>query len=108
MAQETVTSIELARVEGSQQQADSWFCNYGSRPICELKSYLDSIELDGSQYLRLSLEQGSAVEPQVASIKFYCQLANLSEIFYKDCNEGQWLRTVIEWKDSSLDVFFLE
>lgn len=86
-------SLELARVTGNQAQVYTWLLRVEEN---DLNSIVDSIELDALQLVRFPARFfGDVKKPSWRIVKYHCQLAYLSECFFRCISEEQWLRTVI-------------
>jgi hypothetical protein len=86
--------LELARVTEIEERLTARLESYGTGPIHEPNSLLDGIELDELQFLRLPADffrefGRPSLEVLLKVLKFYCQLANLSESFYRCSSEEQ-------------------
>ena len=97
--------LELARVTEIDQRLSAWLESYGTGPIREPCPFLDAIELDELQFLRLPADMfRNPSRPSLRTMKRYCRVANLSESFYRCISEDQWLRTVIVSQDPVFDL----
>ncbi|KAG0555154.1 hypothetical protein KC19_12G148000 [Ceratodon purpureus] len=78
----------------------------GQNHVKKLCSYLDTLELDQkSQSCRFSADHSGGIPWQ--TLKYLCQLANLSQSFYRSVSREQWLRTVIT-SEKSRNIFVSE